>query len=169
MSIAESLLPELEMELAATRRCLERVPNAKLTFKPHERSFSAGELLGHLAQLPQWGVMTFDRDELDIEPEGEPPYKRPPVTSVADELTSFDRRAEELKLWLAKTDDAAMMKPWMLLKAGKTILTLPKIAVYRSFVMNHMIHHRGQLSVYLRMMDVPVPSVYGPSADEGAL
>ena len=166
MPISQSLLPELEMELASTRRCLERVPDAKLTYKPHERSFSAGDLVGHLAQIPEWGVMTFDRDELDIEPVGGPAYRRPPVTSVAAELEEFDKRAASLKEWLAKTGDAAMMKPWTLLKGGKAVMTMPKIAVYRSFVMNHLIHHRGQLSVYLRLMGEKVPSLYGPSADE---
>jgi len=87
---------------------------------------------------------------------------------VATELAEFDKRAAELKGWLVKTDDAGMMRPWTLLKGGNAVMTMPKIAVYRSFVMNHMIHHRGQLTVYLRMMDVPVPSTYGPSADEGA-
>ncbi len=168
MPISQSLLPELEMELASTRRCLERVPDDKLAFKPHERSSTAGDLVGHLAQIPFWGVMTFDRAELDIEPVGGPALVREPVTSVAAELTEFDKRTAELKEWLARTDDAAMMSPWTLLKGGKPVLTMPKIAVYRSFVMNHMIHHRGQLSVYLRLMGIPVPSLYGPSADEGA-
>ena len=156
------------MELASTRRCLERMPDEKLGFKPHERSMSAGDLAGHLAQIPFWGVMTFDRVELDIEPVGGPAYTRPAVTSVAAELAEFDKRANELKEWLAKTSDEAMMSPWTLLKGGKPVLTMPKIAVYRSFVMNHMIHHRGQLTVYLRLMGIPVPSLYGPSADEGA-
>ncbi|HZO52846.1 MAG TPA: DinB family protein [Bryobacteraceae bacterium] len=168
MPISQSLMPELEMELASTRKCLERVPDAKLGFKPHERSMSAGDLVGHLAQLPLWGVMTFDRAELDIEPVGGPAFVREPATSVATELAEFDKRAAELKGWLVKTDDAGMMRPWTLLKGGNAVMTMPKIAVYRSFVMNHMIHHRGQLTVYLRMMDVPVPSTYGPSADEGA-
>ena len=168
MQISQSLMPELEMELASTRKCMERVPDTKLGFKPHERSMSAGDLVGHLAQLPLWGVMTFDRAELDIEPVGGQAFVRGPVESVASELAEFDKRAAELKAWILKTDDAGMMRPWTLLKGGKAVMTMPKVAVYRSFVMNHMIHHRGQLSVYLRMMGVPVPSLYGPSADEGA-
>lgn len=168
MPINQSLLPELEMELASTRKCIERVPEAMLGFKPHERSYSAGDLVGHLVQLPLWGVMTFDRAELDIEPAGGPAYTRPPATSIADELTLFDKHRAQLKDMLAQTSDAAMMSPWTLLKGGQAVMTLPKIAVYRTFVMNHMIHHRGQLTVYLRLMGVPVPALYGPSADEGA-
>ena len=154
------------MEFAATRKCLERVPDSKLGFKPHERSYSAGDLVGHLAQMPQWGVLTFDRDELDIEPVGGPAYTRPPVTSVAAELETFDQRVAAFKELVRNADDAAMMRPWTLLKGGKAVLTLPRIAVHRSFVMNHMIHHRGQLTVYLRMIGEKVPSLYGPSADE---
>ncbi|MEP7366704.1 MAG: DinB family protein [Acidobacteriota bacterium] len=166
MPISQTLLPEMEMEFATTRKCLERVPDAHLGFKPHERSSSAGDLVGHLAQMPQWGVLTFDRDELDIEPVGGPAYVRGPVTSVAEELKTFDERVAEFKERVLQADDATFLKPWTLLKGGKVVLTLPKIVVHRSFVMNHMIHHRGQLTVYLRMMGEKVPSLYGPSADE---
>jgi len=169
MPINESLLPELEMELATARKCVERVPESQLTFKPHPKSFSAGDLAQHISQLPMWGIMTFDRDELDLEPGGKPAWVPKPAESIAAVLAQLDEQAASLKEWLAKTDDAAMMRPWTLLKNGKALMTMPKIAVYRSFVVNHLIHHRGQLSVYLRMMDVPVPSIYGPSADEGSL
>jgi uncharacterized damage-inducible protein DinB len=166
MPISQSLLPEIEMEFAGTRKCLQRVSDDQLGFRPHERSYSAGDLVGHLAQMPQWGVLTYERDELDIEPAGQPAYKRPPVVSVAAELAAFDERVAAFKQLVLAADDATMMRPWTLLKGGKAVMTLPRIAVHRSFVMNHMIHHRGQLTVYLRLMGAKVPSLYGPSADE---
>ncbi len=166
MPISDSLLPELEHELATTRTCIERVPDAQLTFKPHPKSYSAHDLVAHLAEIPMWGVVTFDRDEFDMQPLGGPAYERPVLNSVADALARFDELSATMKAALSATSDNAMMAPWTLLKGGQQVMILPRIAVYRSFILNHLIHHRGQLSVYLRMMDVPVPSIYGPSADE---
>ena len=116
-----------------------------------------------------WGAMIFDRDELDIAPGGTPAWLPKTAESIAAVLEHFDTQAAQLKDWLARTDDAAMMHTWTLLKNGAPVLSMPRIAVYRSFVLKHMVHHRGQLSVYLRMLDVPVPSIYGPSGDEGTL
>lgn len=167
MPISDSLLPELERELATTRTCIERVPDAQLAFKPHAKSYSAHDLVAHLAEIPMWGVVTFDRDEFDMQPLGGPAYERPALNSVAGALARFDELSAAMKAALSATSDEAMMAPWTLLKGGLRMMTMPRIAVYRSFIVNHLIHHRGQLSVYLRMMDVPVPSIYGPSADEG--
>ncbi|MCC6294694.1 MAG: DinB family protein [Bryobacterales bacterium] len=169
MSIREVLLPELEFELATTRRCLERLPETELAFRPHPKSVTAGQLVQHIAQLPLWGSTVFDGDELDLEPGGKPAWLPKPVESVAAVLKDFDTQAQQLKQSLSQADDAAMMSTWTLLKNGATILSMPRIAVYRSFVLKHMVHHRGQLSVYLRMLGVPVPSIYGPSADEGSM
>ncbi|MBK7926515.1 MAG: DinB family protein [Bryobacterales bacterium] len=166
MPISDSLLPELERELATTRTCIARVPDAQLAFKPHAKSYSAHDLVAHLAEIPMWGLVTFDRDEFDMQPLGGPAYERPELKSVADALARFDELSASMKAAISATSDAAMMTPWTLLKGGQRMMTLPRIAVYRSFILNHLIHHRGQLSVYLRMMDVLVPSIYGPSADE---
>jgi len=166
MPLSQSLLPELEHELATTRKCMERVPDAQLGFRPHPKSFSAGDLVTHLAEIPMWGVVTFDRDEFDMQPPGGPAYERPELKFVADALARFDEKSAAMKAALAATSDEAILAPWTLLKAGQRVMTMPRAAVYRTFILNHLIHHRGQLSIYLRMMDVPVPSIYGPSADE---
>jgi uncharacterized damage-inducible protein DinB len=166
MPIHQSLLPELEHELATTRTCMEHVPDAQLAFKPHAKSFSAGDLVTHLAEIPMWGVVTFAQDEFDLQPPGGPAYERPELKTVADALARFDEKTAAMKAALVATSDEAMMVPWTLLKSGQRMMTMPRIAVYRSFIINHLIHHRGQLSVYLRLMDVAVPSIYGPSADE---
>ncbi|MBN8731239.1 MAG: DinB family protein [Acidobacteria bacterium] len=166
MRISDSLLPELEHELATTRTCIARVPDAQLAFKPHAKSYSAHDLVAHLAEIPMWGLVTFERDEFDMQPLEGPAYERPELKTVADALVRFDELGAAMKAAISATSDDAMMAPWTLRKAGQQVMTLPRIAVYRSFILNHLVHHRGQLSVYLRMMDVSVPSIYGPSADE---
>ncbi len=166
MAIAEALLPEFDQEAAGVRRTLERVPADKFEWRPHEKSGTMIWLAGHLANLPRWAVLTMEADELDMAPGGEqmPP---PPTPASVDELVAtFDRHAAEARAAIAAASDADLMKPWSLLSNGTVLMTLPKAAVIRSFVMNHLIHHRAQLGVYLRMNDVPVPSIYGPSADE---
>lgn len=166
MAIAEALLPEFDQEAAGVRRTLERVPADKFEWRPHEKSGTMIWLAGHLANLPQWAVLTMAEDELDLAPGGEPMPLPPTPASVDDLVATFDRHAAEARAALAAASDADFMKPWSLLSNGKVLMTLPKAAVIRSFVMNHLIHHRAQLGVYLRMNDVPVPSIYGPSADE---
>lgn len=166
MPVSQSLLPELEHELATTRTCMERVPDSQLAFKPHPKSYSALDLLAHLAEIPMWGLVTFDRDEFDLEPSGVPAYERPELKTVAAILARFDEKAAAMKTALTATSDEDMTAPWTLLKGGQRMMTMPRIAVYRTFIVNHLIHHRGQLSLYLRMIGVQVPSIYGPSADE---
>ncbi len=167
-AIAQSLLPEFDQEMGNTRKTLERVPEGKFDWKPHQRSGSMGWLAGHLANLPSWPTMIIQQDSLDLAPKGAPPTPPAAPKNVKELLDTFDRNVSEARKVIAGATDAQLMKPWSLLKTGQTIMTLPKVAVLRAFVMNHIIHHRAQLGVYLRLNDVPVPSIYGPSADEGS-
>jgi uncharacterized damage-inducible protein DinB len=168
MPLNQALLPEFDHEMENTRKTLERVPEDKFAWKPHEKSFSMVALATHLATLPSWGALTIQRDSIDVAPEGEPPPKGEPAKSVVDLLEKFDRNVASARAALAGATDEDLLKTWTLLKGGKTIFSLPRIAALRSFVMNHNVHHRAQLGVYLRLNDVPVPSIYGPSADEGS-
>jgi len=168
MSLSEALLPEFDHEMANTRRTLERVPEDKFSWKPHEKSWAMGGLATHLANIPSWSVFTIEQDSLDVAPPGAPPARIPPANSPQEVLEVFDRNVASARAAIAGASDEHLSKPWTLLSGGKTVLTLPRIAVLRSFVMNHSIHHRAQLGVYLRLNDLPVPSIYGPSADEGA-
>ena len=167
MSFATSLLPEFDQEMAATRRLLERVPEAEAAWRPHPKSSTLGELAIHLSNLPLWGRLTVELPELDLGLPENANLVRVPFTSTLDLLERFDRHAREARAALASASDEAMGAPWSLRNAGRTVFTLPRAAVLRSFVMSHMIHHRGQLTVYLRLRDVPLPSTYGPSADAG--
>lgn len=166
MSISEALLPEFDQEMAGVRRTLERVPEDKFDWKPHPKSLSMSVLAGHIANLPSWGTLTIHQDELDTAPGGKPMEQTPPPASTAELVATFDRTSAEARAALAGASDAELMKPWTLLSNGTVLFSLPKVACFRSFVINHMIHHRAQLGVYLRINDVPVPSLYGPSADE---
>ena len=168
MAIRDGLLPEFDQEMANTRKSLERVPDDKLSWKPHPKSGAMGWLAGHVAQLPSWAGIAIAQDSLDLEPGGKPPT--PPLLpkSRQEILDMFDKHVAAGRAAIAGASDEHLMKPWTLLKNGQTIMTLPRIAVLRGFVMNHLIHHRAQLGVYLRLNDLPVPSIYGPSADEGS-
>ncbi|MDE2925616.1 MAG: DinB family protein [Acidobacteriota bacterium] len=166
MSISEALLPEFDQEMDGARRTLERVPEDRFDWKPHARSGSMIWLAGHLANIPYWATLTIQEDELDLMPDGKPLPQPPAPTSVDQMLAEFDQHVREARASIAGADDAAFLLPWSLLKNGVTIFSMPKIAVLRSFVMNHLIHHRAQLGVYLRLNDIPVPALYGPSADE---
>ena len=166
MSIAASLLPEFDHEMAGTRRTLERVPESIFAFSPHEKSLSMQGLVTHLANLPHWTSVTIETDELDMEtPEGTA-QRVGPVGSTEEAVAMFDRNVAAARDALAAASDEALLAPWTLRSGGQIAFTMPKVAVLRSFVMNHMIHHRGQLTVYLRMNELPVPALYGPSADE---
>jgi uncharacterized damage-inducible protein DinB len=167
MSISEALLPEFDHEMANTRKTLERVPVDKFDFKPHEKSMPMGALSIHLAEMPGWVAETINKDSLDLAPPDASPYERPVVKSQDDLLGMFDKNVAAARAALTGASDEQLMQPWSLLSGGQEILTLPRIGVLRGFVMNHSIHHRAQLGVYLRLNDIPVPSIYGPSADEG--
>jgi len=166
MAISQALLPEFDQEFANTRKMLERVPDDKLAWKPHQKSMSMGDLATHIAEVPGWMGVTIQQDTFDIAPPGGPTYQRPHLNSRKEILELFDKSVPVARAALANASDADLMKPWALLKAGQTIFTMPKAAVVRSFLMNHNIHHRAQLGVYLRLNDIPVPGMYGPSADE---
>lgn len=160
--IADSLLAEIEREATTTRKLLERVPEDKFAWKPHVKSMSLGGLSTHIANLPHWGVITMTRSELDIATYG----RLAEATARAQLLDAFDGHLKALRAALAGRSDAEFMAPWTLKRGDQTVFTMPKVAVLRSFMMNHLIHHRGQLSVYLRLNDVPLPPIYGPTADE---
>ena len=164
MPIRDSLLPEYDAEIAFTRTTLERVPEGKFDFKPHEKSMTQGQLAIHLAQIPEWGAMTIQTDSIDLAQ----PFEQPKVGSVQELLTLFDKNAAAGRAEFAGASDEKLMANWSMLKAGTTMMTMPRIAVLRSFIMNHMVHHRAQLGVYLRLQNIPVPAIYGPSADEGS-
>ena len=166
MSISEALLPEFDQEMDGARRSLERVPEDRFDWKPHPKSGSMIWLASHLAEIPYWALMTIQQDELDLMPGGKPLPQPPVPTSIAQLLAEFDQRVLEARAAVAGTDDDAYARPWSLLRNGVTIFSMPKVTVLRSFVMNHLIHHRAQLGVYLRLNDIPVPAIYGPSADE---
>lgn len=168
MAISQALLPEFDHEMANTRKTLERVPFDKYSWKPHAKSFAMGPLATHLATLPSWAAITIQRDSIDIAPEGEKPITNEPVNSLDELLQRFDKNVADARAAIAGASDEEMLKMWTLLSGGKTIFSIPRVAALRSFVMNHNVHHRAQLGVYLRLNDIPVPSIYGPSADEGA-
>jgi uncharacterized damage-inducible protein DinB len=165
MSIAQSLLPEYDHELATTRRLLERVPEAEFGWKPHEKSMSLGQLAGHIANLPLWLSATMSAPFYDLSAGGAEVRNDPPASRDAL-LKEFDEKVRNARASLAKATDAEMLAPWALKQGEHEIFSMPRVASVRSFVMNHLIHHRGQLSVYLRLKDVPLPSIYGPTADE---
>ena len=163
--IATSLLPEFDLEMANTRKVLERVPEAAFTWKPHEKSFSMGELAGHVASIPGWMTSILVEDAFDVSPGGVP-ATFPQAASAKEALAMFDEGLAGARAALVAVSDATFLKSWALLANGEPLFSMPRVAVVRSFVMNHLIHHRAQLCVYLRLKDVPVPALYGPSADE---
>ena len=169
MTLRESLLPEFDHEMAHTRKTLERVPENKFAWQPHEKSWAMGGLATHLATIPSWAVHAITLDSLDIAPLGQPPYKAPLAHSRAEVLETFDKNVADARAAIAGASDEHLLQPWSLLAGGRTVMTLPRLAVLRTWVMNHNIHHRAQLGVYLRLNDVPVPAIYGPSADEGGM
>ena len=169
MSFSEALLPEFDQEVAGIRKTLERVPEEKFGWKPHEKSMTMGGLATHLANILTWAGTAVNTDSLDLAPGGVPMAPLAPVKSRQELLETFDKNVAAARQAIAGAADAHLLKPWTLLHNGKQLLAMPRIAVLRSFVMNHSIHHRAQLGVYLRLNDVPVPSIYGPSADEGTM
>jgi uncharacterized damage-inducible protein DinB len=156
------LLPEYDQEMANTRKALERVPDDKLTFKPHEKSFSLRDLAAHISNIPTWTEVTLTTTELDLDE----PFDRTLPESRDDMLAHFDRAVASGRAVLEKTSADDMQVDWTLRTGEQVWFTQPRAAIFRSFVMSHLIHHRAQLTVYLRLLDVPVPGMYGPSADE---
>lgn len=168
MTIAESILPEFEVEIAGVRKVLERMPEDKLDWKIHEKSNSIGWVACHLAEIAGWVEGILTQDSWDINPPDGEPYQRIQPDSRESILHHFDANVATARKCIAETSDEEFAKSWSLLSAGEPLLTMPKVGVIRTWVLNHLIHHRAHMCVYLRVNDIPVPSLYGPSADEQA-
>jgi uncharacterized damage-inducible protein DinB len=166
MKLSEIFLAEFDHEMANTRKTLERVPENKYEWRPHEKSYTMQALASHLANIPSWTPFTLQEDSLDVAPVDGPGFTTPQAASTADLLRMFDENVAAARKAIAETSDARFQESWTLLVGGQPQFTMPKTAVLRGFIMNHNVHHRAQLTVYLRLNDVPVPAIYGPSADE---
>jgi uncharacterized damage-inducible protein DinB len=164
MPIKDALVPEFDHEMATTRRLLERVPEAEFAWKPHDKSMSLGELAGHIANLPRWCSITLESTTFDLDTFADARPRQP--ESRAAVVREFDEKVRAARALLVAQSDPELLTPWTLKTGGQEIFTMPRISAIRSFVMNHLIHHRGQLSVYLRLKNVPIPPIYGPTADE---
>jgi len=165
MDARAGLLAELEHEAGNTRKALERVPSDQLGWRPHEKSFTLGELASHIARVPSWLPVTVRETSFDLaSPEGQAPFEVPESTDGILEL--FDEHLAAAQTALAEMDDDALGETWTLRNGDDVIFSMPRIAVLRAMIFSHMIHHRGQLTVYLRMVGAKVPALYGPSADE---
>lgn len=164
MPLIDALLPEFDREMGLTRRALERVPDGQFDFKPHPTSRSLGALAEHLTEMPLWATTAMTQSDLEATIQRPAGYT-PPATR-AELLASFDGCYRTARAALVNKTDGEFAAPWTLRNHGKEVFTMPRAAVMRNFVLNHMIHHRGQMLVYLRMLGVPVPSIYGPSGDE---
>jgi uncharacterized damage-inducible protein DinB len=165
MPIAQTLLPEFDHELANTRKLLEVVPAADAAWRPHPKSTPLGELAAHIATIPLWARFVLEQPELDLGSPANASIAQKPFTTVPELLDRFDRHVREARITLASVADGALGVTWTLKNRGTTIFSMPRAAVLRGFILSHLIHHRGQLSVYLRLRDVPLPSLYGPTAD----
>lgn len=166
MSYADSILPEFDHEMASTRKVLERVPDDKLDWRPHPKSNTIGWNANHLAELPGWSVSILTQPNYDFAPIGGERYQSPKLTSRREILELFDRNVAQARKALANAKDDTMGDAWSLLAGGNPIFTMPRAAVVRGFLLSHMIHHRAILCVYLRLNDIPIPALYGPSGDE---
>jgi uncharacterized damage-inducible protein DinB len=163
MAIKDAVAAEFDQEMMRTRKCLERVPDEKLGWKPHSKSRSLGQLAAHIAAVPGNAARVLEADEFNANPPASAPAA---PKSRAELLEVFDGNVAKSRELINKTSDEVWMKPWSFLFKGQKVFTLPKIAALRAITLSHLIHHRGQFTVYLRLNDVPVPGVYGPSADE---
>jgi uncharacterized damage-inducible protein DinB len=161
MSIANALLSEMEQEAQTTRRVLERVPQAHLTWKPHPKSMSLGQLALHIAMVPGLVAELAARDSIE-----RPQFVQPEAAAASELVPALDSSVAKARQHLGGMDDAAMTATWRLMSDGRELMAMPRAAFARAVMLNHWYHHRGQLSVYLRLLDVPVPVIYGRSADE---
>ena len=166
MPMIDTLVAEFDREAAVTRRVLERVPEDRLSWQPHAKSMSLARLAGHITELPAWGPTILQQDDFDFAAAGYEPF----IPQSRDELlASFEAAVEKLHGSAAGVPDERLFQTWRLRRGEEVVLEMPAVAALRGFILSHSIHHRGQLSVYLRLLDVPVPAIYGPSADEPAL
>jgi uncharacterized damage-inducible protein DinB len=163
MSLSQSLLPEFDQEMAGTRRLLERVPADKFSWTPHEKSTPFGRLATHVADIPNRAVNVLQTDELNIADRRANPVK---AETTEDLLDIFDKATAEARAAIAGAGDEALFQKFTLRNGDRVIFSLPKLVALRAIFMSHLLHHRGQLTVYLRLNDIPVPGLYGPSADE---
>lgn len=166
MRLVDLLLPEFDHEMASTRRVLARAPEALFAWRPHEKSWTLGGICTHLANIPRWGVSILKHPSYDIAPhDGE---RSPEKTALADVLATFDHHVNEARAALVDATDGEMIVPWSLKRGDVVMMSMPRIQAFKSFAISHVVHHRGQLTVYLRLQNVPLPPIYGPTADEGA-
>jgi uncharacterized damage-inducible protein DinB len=163
MALIDPVLSELSHEAATTRRLLERVPSQALAWTPHRKSMPLGRLATHIAEIPGWVGSIVEQDEFDIGASG---YVPPTLASAEEIVAMFDRNVAMATESLKRQADGRLLAAWRLKKNGQLVVEMPRLGMIRAFLMNHLIHHRGQLSVYLRLQDVPLPSIYGPTADQ---
>lgn len=163
MAMKDGMLPEFDHEMALTRKVIERVAEDKLGWAPHEKSMSLGRLATHVAEIPEWAQTILNEAEFNMT---EGSYRPRTATTVAAMLAIFDEETAKTRASLASKSDAELMSTWVFKQNGKEMFSMPRVAAFRGWVMNHLIHHRGQLTVYLRQTGSKVPSIYGPSADE---
>ena len=163
MALKDTLLAEFDHEMGTTRRLLERIPDAKFDWKPHEKSRTLGGLATHLSNLPNWGTTILNDASYDL---AAGPPNLPQAASRAEVVSQFDAASVRTRAALDKTD-AELQSQWKLKRGDQELFSLPRAVAFRTFILYHLVHHRGQLSVYLRLNDVPVPAIYGPTADEG--
>jgi uncharacterized damage-inducible protein DinB len=162
MTFSQTLLPEFDEEMKNTRKILECVPDGKFDYKPHEKSMTLGRLASHVAELPGWTTYTLNLEVLDLNPEFKPTI----ATTRAEILEMFNKNVAEAREKITAASDADWKVIWTFKWEGKTVMSMPRSVVMRSTIMNHLIHHRAQLGVFLRLNDVAFPGMYGPSADE---
>lgn len=166
MTIAESILPEFDIEMEGTRKILERLPEDKFDWKAHDKSNTIGWVACHLVEIVGWVEGTLTQDTWDINPPDGEPYKSPELHSRQEILDTFDCNVAAARMRIVATPDDEFSKSWSLLSGGEPLITMPKLGVIRTWVLNHSIHHRAHLCVYLRLNDIPIPGMYGPSGDE---
>jgi uncharacterized damage-inducible protein DinB len=164
MRLVDLLLPEFDHEMASTRRVLARAPEPQFTWRPHEKSWTLASLATHLANIPRWGVSVLKHNSYDlVRDAGEPPVAQ---ATLADVLALFDRHVAEARAALTDITEGELIVPWALKRDGVVMMSVPRIQAFKSFAVSHIVHHRGQLTVYLRLIGVPLPPIYGPTADE---
>lgn len=166
MSYTDVILPEFDQEMANTRRVLERVPENRLDWKAHPQANTIGWVSSHLVEIPGWVEGTLTSDTWEIAPVGGEPYKMAILTCRDEMLRNFDAHVSAARKQIASTSDEEFNKSWSLLMGGQPVITMPKLGVIRTWVLNHTIHHRAFLLSYLRLLEIPVPGMYGPSGDE---
>lgn len=166
MSLNEALIGELQYEAATTRKCLERIPAEKFGWQPHEKSMAMGKLAAHMAEMFGWVNETIEKPELDF---ATMDYKPFDPQTTAELVEFFDKNIAQANESLKNASDETLLANWKMRNGEKIFVDMPRIAVLRGLILKHIVHHRGQLSVYLRLNDIPVPEIYGPSADEGSM